>query len=119
MAYAAYRELLGETLVRLHLAPRPERTTPHWMVLDVTVHSCDALKVRRALVSCPDTGVLRCIPLVDDRRARLEIRLEAYRVDEVMHRILLSVPDGEIGHLLRWSCHLQRQGLKAGGSHAE
>ena len=55
MAYAAYRESIGAVL----FSPAPI-TRPICMVLDVTVPSRDALLVRRALISCPETGVLRC-----------------------------------------------------------
>lgn len=114
MAYAAYREMLGATLVRLPASQRPSQAGPQWVVLDITVHSCDALRARRALVDCPDTAVLRCIPLVDDKRVRLEIRLEEHMADEVMHRVMACLPDGEIGHLTTWRQHMQRHGLTHG-----
>ena len=88
MAYAAYRELLGATLASVHARDSRDSHSsrdlrPHagstWMVLDVTVHGCDAFKVRHALGTCADCAVLRC------------------------------VPDGELGHLMSWACHLQRQ----------
>lgn len=50
MAYAAYREPPG--LVRV------SNTTVG--MLDVTVASVDAFRVRRALAACKGVGVLRC-----------------------------------------------------------
>lgn len=106
MAYAAYRESFG--LVAAQLPPEP---SVQWMVLDVTVPSCDAAALRCALAACPQTGVLRCIPRLDEHRARLEIRLPAAMVAEVMHQVMTCLPGGEIGHLIPWRCHLQRHGL--------
>ncbi|MFC5521609.1 hypothetical protein [Polaromonas jejuensis] len=106
MAYAAYCESFGAIVPA---APSPARLK--WRVLDVTVQSLHALLVRRALVNCPGTGILRCIPRQEEHLVRLEIRLPAHRADEVMHRIMTCVPDGEIGHLTLWRCHLQRHGL--------
>jgi hypothetical protein len=109
MAYAAYRESMG-----VSRAPLPSARACLPVVLDVTVPSCDALTVRRALVSCPEAGILRCIPLLDDKRVRLEILLPAALADEVMNRIMVCVPDGEFGHLSSWRCPLLRHGLTHG-----
>mgnify|MGYP000851063454 CR=1 FL=1 len=105
MAYAAYRESLGPVITR----SVPD--APVWMVLDVTVPSSDAATLRRALAACPQTGVLRCIPKLDDHLVRLEIRLPQAMVSEVMHQVMVCVPGGEIGHLMPWRCHLQRHDL--------
>lgn len=109
MAYAAYRESFGSTV-----SYSGSRTGLTWLVLDVTVHSRDALFVRRALVECEGAGILRCIPRLDENRVRLEIRLPEHMADEVMNRIMACVPDGEIGHLSSWRHHLQRHGLTHG-----
>ncbi len=105
MAYAAYRESFGPVTFR------PALEAPIWMVLDVTVPSCDAATLRCALAACPQTGVLRCIPKLDEHLVRLEIRLPQTMVSEVMHQVMCCVPGGEIGHLMPWRCHLQRHDL--------
>jgi hypothetical protein len=109
MAYAAYCESFGANV----FTPA-SHVNPKWVVLDVTVQSRDALLVRRALVNCPGTGILRCIPKLDEHLVRLEIRLPEDMADEVMHRVMVCVPDGEIGYLTSWRCHLQRPGLTHG-----
>ncbi|MCJ0764754.1 hypothetical protein [Variovorax terrae] len=109
MAYAAYLEFAGLP------ARRPLRVLPMaFAVLAVTVASPDALPVRRALVSCPDTGIVRCVPQPLERRVRLEIRLPLALSGEVMHRILDCVPSGEIGRITPWSQHLSSLGLPDG-----
>lgn len=109
MAYAAYCESFGLTPCLPVL-----RAGPRWAVMDVTVRSCDALWVRRALVNCTGAGILRCIPKLDERQVRLEIRMPDTMADEVMHRIMVCVPDGVIGPLVSWRRHLQRHGLGHG-----
>ena len=54
MAYAAYKEPPGSSL-------RKQAVNE---VIDVTVASVDAYRVRRALASCEGVGVLRCEPLL-------------------------------------------------------
>lgn len=105
MAYAAYRESFVPCLSAVR------STAMRWMVMDVTVRSCDAVRVRRALAACPGAGVLRCIPLLCEHRARLEVRLPEALAAQVMHCVMSSVPDGEIGAFTSWPCHLQRRGL--------
>lgn len=109
MAYAAYREHAG--------APRI-RTGSVFRVLDVTVTCLHAGALRRQLASCDGVGVLRCEPLLHDAtaetdalRVRLAIRLPATRYAEVLHAVLLSAPQGEIGRLLSWREHLDRCGV--------
>ena len=109
MAYAAYRESLGS--IASHCVPSPGRG---WVVMDITVPSGDALRVRRALVTCGGAGILRCIPRLDEGRVRLEIRLPAVMTGEVMHCVMGCVPDGEIGHPTSWRSHLRRHGLTHG-----
>lgn len=106
MAYAAYCDSFGATVAR----PVKAAATV-WQVLDVTVPSCDALWVRRALVNCEGAGIVRCIPRLDEHRVRLEIRLPRQMAEEVMHRVMVCVPSGELGHLTSWPCHMQRHGL--------
>lgn len=108
MAYAAYRDPPGAaSVVR-------ETTTFH--VLDVTVASVDACRVRRALAVCEGVGVLRCEPLLHASaacehavpRVRLMVRLPLSRYADVLHAVLACVPDGELGPLISWPAHLQR-----------
>lgn len=114
MAYAAYREPPGAT-------PAVLATAFH--VLDVTVASVDARRVRRALATCEGVGVLRCEPLLHASaasahsvpRVRLMVRLPLSRYAEVLHGVLACVPDGEIGPLTGWRSHLQRCGVTYGG----
>lgn len=113
MAYAAYREHPGV----FHVQPR---TVFH--VLDVTVPCALGSLVRRSLVGCEGVGVLRCEPLLhpqasadgDGLRVRLMIRLPLARYPEVLHRLMLAVPSGEIGRLVTWREHLARCGLPHG-----
>lgn len=114
MAYAAYREPPGAT-------PVVRDATFH--VLDVTVASVDACRVRRALAACAGVGVLRCEPLLHAQaawehaapRVRLMVRLPPSRYAEVLHGVLTCVPDGEIGPLTSWRAHLRRCGVAYGG----
>ena len=114
MAYAAYREPPGATAAVRETA---------FHVLDVTVASVDACRVRRALVACDGVGVLRCEPLLHASpacehaapRVRLMVRLPLSRYADVLHGVLASVPDGEIGALTSWRLHLRRCGIGHGG----
>lgn len=114
MAYAAYREPPGAT-------PAVRETAFH--VLDVTVASVDACRVRRSLAACEGVGVLRCEPLLHPHaacehaapRVRLMVRLPLSRSAEVLHAVLACVPDGEIGALTSWRAHLRRCGVTHGG----
>jgi len=108
MAYAAYRESFGAIAT---VSSPPLCAGSDWAVLDVTVPSRDALRVRRALVNCPQVGVLRCIPQLEVHRARLEIRLPAHLAQDVMRRLMACLPSGEMGPLISWRRHLQRHGL--------
>ena len=68
-------------------------------VLDITVPSLDAFRVRRMLAAFGNAGVLRCIPLPHRKQVRLEIQLPANTVDAVMQLVIGSIPSGEIGAL--------------------
>lgn len=92
----------------------PARAGLAWAVLDFTVPSCDALRVRRALLDFPQAGILRCIPQLEERRARLEIRLPAHLAQGVMGRLMDCLPSGERAPLISWRDHLQRHGLGHG-----
>ena len=110
MAYAAYCDSFG--LVPSLSVPRPGAVK--WVVMDLTVPSRDAIRVRRALVNCSGAGILRCIPQLDAHQVRLEIRLPAQATAEVMGCVMGCVPGGVIGPLLSWRRHLQRHGLSDG-----
>ena len=115
MAFAAYCETFG--MMANHPSVRPEGAAaylPPWVVMDVTVPSCDAVLVRRALARCPGAGVLRCIPRLDENRVRLEVRLPAHTTQAVMYCVMVCVSSGEVGHVLSWLSHLRRHGLNNG-----
>jgi len=113
MAYAGYREHPG--VVRA-------RSATVWQVLDVTVACADAYRLRHAVARCPDAGVVRCEPLLNDRssqesdapRVRLMIRLPLTGYAQVLHCLIETVPSGEIGRLVSWRDHLARCGLRHG-----
>ena len=109
MAYAAYRESLAYRFS----SPGPEPRVK-WVVLDVTVPSCDAMVLRRALAGCRGTGILRSIPQLEEKRVRLEVRLPGSQIEEVMHCIMVCVPSGELGTLSTWRAHMLRHGLTHG-----
>ena len=115
MAFAAYCETFG-TMAN-GPAVRPKAVViclPQWVVMDVTVSSCDAVLVRRALAYWPSAGVLRCIPQLNENRVRLEVRLLAHTTQAVMQCVMACVPSGEVGHVLSWRSHLRRHGLNSG-----
>lgn len=120
MAYAAYREPPGAVSA---VSPATPVSETLFQVLDVTVASVDACRVRRALAACQGVGVLRCEPLLHNGaawasaapRVRLMVRLPFSRYAEVLHCLLDCVPDGEIGPLTSWRAHLQRCGVAHGG----
>lgn len=114
MAYAAYRDPPGAVNTR---------SSSTFQVLDVTVTSVDAFRVRRTLAALDGVGVLRCEPLQHPGatygnaapRVRLLVRLPSSNYAEVVHCILECVPDGEMGHLTSWCSHLQRRGIRYAG----
>lgn len=112
MAYAAYCESFNALNGQVTAAP--SGCAKKLMVLDVTVPSCDAFKVRRLLASCPQAGVLRCIPRLRDRTVVLEIQLPAEWVEDVMHVLMTAVPTGEMGALHSWRDHLSSHGMTHG-----
>lgn len=114
MAYAPYRDFPG-------LVEATSRTV--FQVLDVTVASVDAYRVRRALAACDGVGVIRCEPLRHPGaahrnampRVRLVVRLPQSSYADVIHGVLDCVADGEIGPRVGWRLHLRRQGIAHGG----
>ena len=111
MAYAAYRESFGAN--RLDVSPQ-KRQPENFLVLDVTVPSQDAFRVRQLLARCPATGVLRCVPRLQDSLVRLEVKLPASSVSQVMHALMTSIPCGEVGALTSWKRHMVGHGLTHG-----
>lgn len=112
MAYAAYCDSFNANTSPLLPAKRDAATV--CMVLDVVVPSRDAFQVRRLLARCPGTGVMRCVPMPQDSRVRLEIQLPEGSVPEVMHILMIGVPSGEIGSLISWKQHLTSHGMSHG-----
>lgn len=112
MAYAAYCESFNA--LNGNFVAVPAAHPKNLMVLDVTVPSCEAFRVRRLLAGCPQTGVLRCIPQLRDRTVVLEIQLPAERVQDVMHVLMTFVPSGEMGALNSWGHHLLTHGMTHG-----
>jgi hypothetical protein len=111
MAYAAYRESFGANRFD---APPQGRRCENSMVLDVTVPSQDAFRVRQLLARCPAAGVLRCVPRLHESLVRLEIKLPADKVSELLHLLMASIPCGEVGALTSWKRHLTEHGLTHG-----
>ncbi|MDI3383809.1 hypothetical protein ACFPPF_22970 [Xenophilus aerolatus] len=107
MGYAAYREHPG--------IPRTGHRTA-FGVLDVVVPCSHATAVRRCVAANEGAGVVRCEPLLHDSasadasgfRVRLMVRLPLADYAKVLHGLLLCAPQGEIGRLVSWSCHLAR-----------
>ena len=112
MAYAAYRESFGTN--SLYSLPDARPLPQKLLVLDVTVPSRDAYQVRRVLAGYPEAGVVRCVPRPRDSLVRLEIRLPADRVADVMHLLMTSLPSGEMGSLNSWQHHLTTHGMTYG-----
>jgi hypothetical protein len=76
------------------------RTTKRFELINVVVASKDAWQARKALLACPDTAIVRCLPMHKDARVKLEIRFPAGQSDTVINRILSCLPHGEIGGIL-------------------
>ncbi|CAM3648572.1 hypothetical protein POHY109586_18240 [Polaromonas hydrogenivorans] len=80
-------------------------------LISVVVASKDALLARKALLACPDTAVVRCLPMHTEARVKLEIRFPAGQGDAVINRIVASVPNGQIGGIVAcasanpWTAH--------------
>jgi hypothetical protein len=86
--------------VQVSQAPLPACQAWPFSVMEVLVASRDALLVRRALVSCAETAILRCRPINRDHRVCLEIRFPAALGAQVIERIMASLPGGEIGRIM-------------------
>ncbi len=79
-----------------HRATAPGFST-HFELLKVVVASRDALLARRALLACPETAIVRCLPMHKIDKVELEIRFPAGQGEAVIDQILACLPNGEIG----------------------
>jgi len=97
MAWAAYAHATRCT--RSHCA------TP-FVVVDVLAETCEAAHVRHAVSDCPDSGVLRCIPLQQGGRVRLQIRCPACELPHLMQEVMRHTVAAEFGRAKSWAEHL-------------
>jgi hypothetical protein len=106
MAYAAY-STYPESLVHAFVASSaleqyaPQRR-PVFVVMEIVVPSMEAQRARRALATCRDAGILRCVPMPHDRLVRLEVHLPAACVSDAMHCVMTNVQSGSIGRIRPW-----------------
>jgi hypothetical protein len=84
---------------RRSLLAFPQQNTD-FAFLNVLIASRDALLARKALLTCPDTAIVRCTPIPKDDGVKLEIRFPADQVDTVISRLLTFLPNGEIGSIV-------------------
>ena len=112
MAYAAYRE----SFANHHVNPvaLAHSCDTNLMVMDVTVASADAFQVRALLAAIPETGVVRCIPRLNDHLVVLKVKLPENRVGDVMHLLMTDVMHAEIGALTSWKRHMIQHGMTHG-----
>jgi len=111
VAYAAYREYLGEYRKSSFSA---------FHVLDVIVATGDVRVVHQIILRFADASVLRCESLLHERnshetdalRVRMMIRLALSSYAPVLHEVVEAVPSGEIGRLISWRDHLARRRLR-------
>ena len=76
------------------------RAHARFELIKVVVASKDALLARKALLACPETTIVRCLPKHKEDKVELEIRFPAGQGGEVIRRIMDSVPVGEIGCII-------------------
>lgn len=76
------------------------RATKRFELINVVVASKDAWQARKALLACPDTAIVRCLPMHKDARVKLEIRFPVGQGDAVIHQIIACLPNGEIGGII-------------------
>jgi hypothetical protein len=76
------------------------RAHARFELIKVVVASKDALLARKALLACPETTIVRCLPKHKEDKVELEIRFPAGQGDEVIDRILAALPNGEIGAIV-------------------
>ena len=69
-------------------------------LITVVVASKDALLARKALLACPETTIVRCLPKDKEGKVELEIRFPAGQGNAVIDRIIAALPNGEIGGIV-------------------
>jgi hypothetical protein len=69
-------------------------------LIKVVVASKGALLARKALLDCPETIIVRCLPKHKEDKVELEIRFPAGQGNAVIDRILAALPNGEIGGIV-------------------
>jgi hypothetical protein len=91
----------GEALTFVDQRPAAfVRATKRFELINVVVASKDAWLARKALLTCPDTAIVRCLPMQKDARVKLEIRFPTGHCDTVINRILSCLPYGEFSGIL-------------------
>ncbi len=84
------------------------RATKRFELINVVVASKDAWQARKALLACPDTAIVRCLPMHKDARVKLEIRFPAGQGDAVINQIIAFLPTGEIGGIVACATPIPR-----------
>lgn len=82
------------------VAPHPAafaRPTTRFELISVMVASKDAWLARKAMLACPDTHIVRSLPMHKEAKVKLEIRFPMGHGDAVIKQILDCLPNGEIG----------------------
>jgi len=95
MGYAAYR-----------YASSPRQAATAFVVLDVIAEVREAAHVRHAASACAGAGVLRCIPLQQDGRVRLQVRCPQCEVEHLMQQVMRLTVAAEFGRVACWADHL-------------
>lgn len=73
------------------------RPTTRFELISVTVASKDAWLARKAMLACPETNIVRSLPMHKEAKVKLEIRFPTGQGDAVIKQILACLPNGEIG----------------------
>ena len=79
---------------------REQRAPLRHQLVNVVVAARDALLVRRTLLGCVDAAIERCVPMRREDKVKLEIHFAAGHGDEVIRRIIGSIPEGEFGCII-------------------
>ena len=73
------------------------RPTTRFELISVTVASKDAWLARKAMLACPDTHIVRSLPMHKEAKVKLEIRFPTGQGDTVIKQLLACLPNGEVG----------------------
>jgi hypothetical protein len=87
----------GHALVFFDPPPASEQLTKRFERIHVLVASRDVWLARKALLACPEAIIVRCLPMPNDARVKLDIRFPAGQGGAVINRILSCLPCGELG----------------------